>query len=110
MLALSAFLAFLGLLLVVPFMLEAKRRRALVKVDGAYEIERAIVDRKLFEGMTDGQLHQAWGPPDEIAIYSSRRRRRETWLYGGDGKGRFRDHVHIRDGFVVSWKHWRGHG
>ena len=110
MLVLSAFLAFLGLLLVVPFMLEAKRRRALVKVSGAEEIGRAIVERKLFEGMTDRQLHEAWGPPEEIAVYPSRSRRKETWRYGGDGKGRFRDHVHIKDGFVVSWRHWRGHG
>jgi hypothetical protein len=110
MVVLIAFLAFLGLLLIVPFVLEAKRRRALVKVNGSYEIDRAIIDRKLFEGMSTRQLHQAWGPPEEIATRPHRSKRRETWLYGGDGKGRFRDHVEVEDGIVVSWKHWRGHG
>ncbi len=110
MVVLFAFLTFLGLLLVVPFMLEAKRRRVLVRLNGAHEIERAIIDRKLFEGMSDRQLHEAWGPPEEIAIHSGRSRRRETWLYGGDGKGRFRDHIYVEDGTVMSWKHWRGHG
>ncbi len=110
MIVLFAFLAFLGLLLVVPFLLEAKWRRELVRLDGADEMERAIVDRRLFHGMSDGQLRQAWGSPEEIAIHASRRRRKETWLYGGDGRGRFRDHVHIEDGLVKSWKHRRGHG
>ena len=110
MVGLFAFLAFLGLLLVAPFMLGTKRRRALVRVNGAEEIERAIIDRKLFEGMSDRQLRESWGPPEEIAIHSGRRRHRETWLYRGDGKGRFRDHIHVEDGIVTSWKHWRGHG
>ncbi len=110
MVVLAFFLAFLGLLLIVPFVLESKRRRVLVKVSGAQEVERAIVDRKLFEGMSERQLHQAWGPPEEIAVHPSRRKRKETWLYRGDGKGRFRDHVHVEDGIVVSWQHWAGHG
>ena len=110
MVILFSFLIFLGLLLIVPFMLESKRRRALVRLNGPHEIERAIVDRKLFEGMSDRQLHRAWGPPEEIAIHPGRSKRRETWLYGGDGKGRFRDHIHIEDGVVTMWKHWRGHG
>ncbi len=110
MVVLFAFLAFLGLLLIVPFVLEAKRRRVLVKVDGTHDIDRAIIDRRLFEGMSEGQLHQAWGPPEEIATHGHRRKRKETWLYGGDGRGRFRDHVHVEDGVVVSWKQRRGHG
>ena len=105
-----AFLAFMGMLLVVPFMLEGKRRRALVRLDGPHQIERAIVDRKLFEGMSDRQLHEAWGPPEEIAIDPHGRVRKETWLYGGDGRGRFRDHIHLHDGVVVKWKQLRVHG
>ncbi len=110
MVVLLSFLTFLGLLLVVPFMLDTKRRRALVRLNGPHEVERAIIDRKLFEGMSERQLQQAWGPPEEIAIHPSRSRRKETWLYGGDGQGRFRDHVYVEDGIVMSWKHWRGHG
>ncbi len=110
MVVLFAFLVFLGLLLIVPFMLEAKWSRELVRLDRPDEIERAVVDRKLFEGMSDRQLQQAWGQPEEIATHGGRRKRLEVWLYGGDGKGRFRDHVHVRGGVVVAWEHWRGHG
>lgn len=110
MVVLLAFLAFLGLLLIVPFVLEAKRGRALAKVSGSYEIDRAIIDRKLFEGMSERQLQQAWGPPEEIATQPHRSKRKEIWLYRGDGTGRFRDHVYVEDGIVVSWKHWAGHG
>ena len=103
MVFLIAFLVFLGLLLIVPFVLEAKRKRSLVKVDGVFEVDRAIIDRKLFEGMSQRQLHQAWGAPEEIATHPRRSKRKETWLYGGDGRGRFRDHVNVEDGIVVSW-------
>ncbi len=110
MVVLFAFLIFLGLLLLVPFILESKRRRALVKVDGVYDEDRAIIDRRLFEGMSDRQLRQAWGPPEEIATHGHSRKRKETWLYGGDGNGRFRDHVDVEDGIVVSWKQRRTGG
>ena len=103
MVFLIAFLVFLGLLLIIPFVLEAKRKRALVKVDGSYDVDRAIIERKLFHGMSQRQLHQAWGAPEEIATHPRRSKRKETWLYGGDGRGRFRDHVHVEDGIVVSW-------
>ncbi len=110
MVVLFAFLAFLGLLIVVPFMFGVKRRRALVKVTSDYEVDRAIIERKLFEGMSQRQLHQAWGPPEEIVVHPGRSKRRETWLYGGDGRGRFHHHVQVEDGIVVKWKHGRGNG
>lgn len=110
MVLLVAFLVFLGLLLIVPLVLETKRRRKLLRLNGRNEIERALVDRKLFEGMSDRQLHQAWGPPEEIAVHPHRNKRKETWLYGGDGRGRFRDHIEIEDGIVMAWKQRRVDG
>ncbi len=110
MLVLAAFLVFLCLLLLVPFWLEAKRRCVLPKASGTYEMDRAIIERRLFEGMSTEQLSQAWGPPEEIVVHRHHGRGKEVWCYGPDGKGRFRDHVHVEDGVVVAWRRRRTHG
>ena len=110
MLVLAAFAVFLCLLLLVPFWLEAKRRCVLPKANGTYEMDRAIIEQKLFEGMSTQQLSQAWGPPEEIAMHRHGGKRKEVWHYGPDGRGRFRDHVHVEEGVVVAWKRRRTHG
>ena len=105
---LFVFLAFLGLLAAVPFWLEANRKRALVRADGHHEASRAIVDRRLFAGMKEAELRQAWGPPEEIETRTVRGGRKETWLYGGIGGRRFRNRVYLENGVLVAWKQRRG--
>jgi hypothetical protein len=54
--------------------------------------------------MTDEQLIESWGIPDDKDTEIKRAMRKETWKYGQIGKNRFSDRIFLENGIVIGWK------
>jgi len=68
------------------------------------QIVAAIMEGKIWQGMSQGQLVDSRGLPDDKdqAVYKTKTK--ETWKYGQTGKNRFRERIYIENGTIVGWK------
>jgi uncharacterized protein len=80
----------------------AERQRLVVKY--GEQAADLILARKVWQGMTDEQLIESWGSPDDKDSEIKRATRKETWKYGQIGKNRFSDRVFLENGIVIGWK------
>lgn len=64
----------------------------------------AIMEGKVWQGMSEAQLIDSRGPPDEKdqAVYKTKIK--QTWKYGRTGKNRFRERIYVENGAIVGWK------
>lgn len=67
------------------------------------EIAERIVRRELWQGQTDGQLHDSLGPPSAVDHMLRGYKKREVWKYGARGANRFRLRIILEDGSVTTW-------
>jgi hypothetical protein len=63
-----------------------------------------ILAHQVWQGMTDEQLTESWGIPDDKDTEIKRATKKETWKYGQIGKNRFSDRVFLENGIVIGWK------
>lgn len=63
-----------------------------------------IMLKKVWQGMSQQQLIDSRGAPEERdqAVYKTKTK--ETWKYGRVGKNRYRERIYVENGTVVGWK------
>ncbi len=68
------------------------------------QIVAAIMEGKIWQGMSEEQLVDSRGLPDDKdqAVYKTKIK--QTWKYGRTGKNRFRERIYIENGTIVGWK------
>jgi len=66
-------------------------------------IVQAILDQKIWEGMTAGHLFDSAGEPETIDQKYMKNKSREIWKYHHEGGNRFLLRVTLENGIVVGW-------
>ncbi|MDB5538089.1 MAG: hypothetical protein JWP26_1770 [Devosia sp.] len=83
--------------------LNARRRiKLLAKYDDQHAVDM-IMSRRIWEGMTQEQLIDAWGRPAEIDERVLKTKTAHVYKYNRSGKASFRDKVKLDDGVVIGW-------
>jgi hypothetical protein len=94
------------LLAVIAFLAwgNAQRRvRLLAKYNDSQAVEM-IMQKRIWEGMSVAQLHDAWGKPAAIDEKVLKTKTTQVFKYNRYGKNRFHDRVKVDDGVVVGWE------
>ena len=81
----------------------AEERQRLVAKYGE-TVADGILRHQVWQGMTEEQLLESWGNPEDRDIEIKRATKKETWKYGEIGKNRFSDRVFLENGIVIGWK------
>jgi hypothetical protein len=68
------------------------------------QIVVAIMGGKIWQGMSQGQLIDSRGPPEDRDQTVYKTKTKQTWKYGRSGKNRFRERIYVENGTVVGWK------
>lgn len=66
-------------------------------------IVQAILDQKIWEGMTAAHLFDSAGEPETIDQKYMKNKSREIWKYHHEGGNRFLLRVTLENGIVVGW-------
>ena len=68
------------------------------------QVVAAIMDGKIWQGMSEEQLIDSRGLPDDRdqAVYKTKIK--ETWKYGRTGRNRFMERIYLENGTIVGWK------
>jgi len=80
------------------------RYRSLLDKYGSAEVAKAIMRRRIWQGMTADQLVDSRGRPVEIGQEIKKQMTRETFKYDQTGRNQFRTRVYVENGVVVGWK------
>ncbi|GAD62009.1 DNA translocase FtsK [Aquipseudomonas alcaligenes] len=67
------------------------------------DIARRIITQTVWEGMTAGQVHDAFGEPEAIDQKYLKRTSREVWKYHAMGANRYASKIILENGLVVGW-------
>jgi hypothetical protein len=68
------------------------------------QIVEAIMEGKIWQGMSQEQLLDSRGQPDDSEQTIYKTKVKLTWKYGRTGKNRFRERIFLENGIVVGWK------
>jgi hypothetical protein len=90
--------------IVVTLLRRWHRRRMLMVKYRDKRIVAAIIDRKVWQGMTQKMLIDSRGDPEDTDETIYKTKTKQTYKYGRTGKNRFRERIYIEDGTVVGWK------
>ena len=80
-----------------------RRRASLIARFGEQDAMR-ILAREVWQGMTEEQLEESWGLPEDRKQELKKTMLRETLKYGQTGKNRFAQWVFLENGIVIGWK------
>jgi hypothetical protein len=58
----------------------------------------------IWQGMSQEQLMDSRGPPEDREQTVYKTKIKQTWKYGRIGKNRFRERIYVENGVVVGWK------
>jgi hypothetical protein len=101
----------IGTVIVVVFLAIAwnrhatkKRREYLFAKYANDVVVQAIMDRKIWQGMTAEQLVDSWGTPVAIDDKVYKTKVVHTYKYIQAGRNRYRSRVKIENGYVVGWE------
>lgn len=97
-------IALIGVAVTVKIYLDAKRRERLMAKYGDARIVEDIMNAKVWQGMSEEQLIDSWGPPAAKDHKIFKTKTSETFKYNMTGKNRFRERVKLENGFVVGWE------
>jgi hypothetical protein len=64
----------------------------------------AIMGGKIWQGMSQEQLVDSRGFPEDRDQTVYKTKTKQTWKYGRSGKNRFRERIYVENGTVVGWK------
>ena len=67
-------------------------------------IVEAIMGGSIWQGMSEDQLMNSRGAPEDKDQTIYKTKKKETWKYGRSGKNRFRERIFVENGIVVGWK------
>jgi hypothetical protein len=68
------------------------------------QIVTGIMGGSVWQGMSQEQLVDSRGQPDDREQTVYKTKTKQTWKYGRTGKNRFRERIYLEDGIVVGWK------
>ena len=68
------------------------------------QIVARIMEGKIWQGMSEEQLVDSRGPPDDRDQEVYKTKIKQTWKYGRAGRNRFRERIYIENGTIVGWK------
>ena len=80
------------------------RWNGLVDRFGSEEYATRIMNKVIWQGMTNEMLIESRGNPDDIDKSVFKTKTRETWKYGKIGKNRYEERIMLENGIVVGWK------
>jgi ribosomal protein L21E len=80
------------------------RYSELMKKYNDQQIVAAIMDGRVWQGMSQEQLIDSRGSPDDKDQTVYKTKTKQTWKYGRIGKNRFRERIYVENGTVVGWK------
>ena len=94
-----AIVAIIGVMLVFGFIKMEKDRVSVAdqKYAGNPELKAALLQKKIWIGMTEDQLIDSWGVPSKRAVRQLKTRIKTTLHYGSYRR------VYLHDGQVTSW-------
>ena len=81
-----------------------KRRADLLAKKGDQSIEDRIMNKKIWQGMSEMQLIDSWGIPVEKGQKLYKTKASEVFKYNQTGKNRFASRVRVENGIVVGWE------
>jgi ribosomal protein L21E len=64
----------------------------------------AIMNGSVWQGMSQEQLVDSRGQPEDKDQIVYKTKTKQTWKYGRVGKNRFRERIYVENGTVVGWK------
>jgi hypothetical protein len=91
------------LAIVLFISLNARRRLKLMAKYNDQQAVDMIMSKRIWEGMTEAQLIEAWGRPAEIDERVLKTKTAHVYKYNRSGKASFRDKVKLDDGVVIGW-------
>ena len=92
------------LAIVVFIGLNARRRlKLMAKYNDQHAVDM-IMSKRIWEGMTEAQLIEAWGRPAEVDERVLKTKIAHVYKYNRSGKASFRDKVKLDDGVVIGWE------
>ena len=92
------------LAIVLVIGLNARRRlKLMAKYNDQHAVDM-IMSKRIWEGMTEAQLIEAWGKPAEIDERVLKTKIAHVYKYNRSGKASFRDKVKLDDGVVIGWE------
>ena len=81
-----------------------KRREYLLAKYHDQVVVNKIMQRLVWQGMTEEQLIDSWGRPAAKGQKIYKTKVTETFKYNQTGKNRFRSRVNVENGIVVGWE------
>lgn len=79
--------------------IKKKRINRIKKYGWSKKVEQAVLNGKIFIGMTKQQVIESWGKPDDINRTVGRWGVHEQWVYGNYGT-----YLYFEDGILTSWQ------
>ena len=80
-----------------------RRLKLMAKYNDQHAVDM-IMSKRIWEGMTEAQLVEAWGKPAEVDERVLKTKTAHVYKYNRSGKASFRDKVKLDDGVVVGWE------
>jgi hypothetical protein len=68
------------------------------------QVVEAIMQNRVWQGMSDEQLIDSRGAPEDKDQTVYKTKTKETWKYGRIGRNRFQERIYVENGTVVGWK------
>ena len=81
-----------------------RRLEKLKRKYGNVDIAINILRGRIWEGMTEEQLLNSWGHPEDRDETVYKTKTVETLKYGREGSNRFKSRVKVENGVVVGWQ------
>ena len=87
----------------IAFLKMKRRERLMLKYNDA-EIVDKIMNKRIWQGMSQEQLIDSWGSPVTKDQKHLKTKTTEIFKYNQTGKNRFSNRVRVENGIVVGWE------
>src|ERR1700683_3812812 len=101
--AVVAIILWIGAIILKKRRLQARYAELMRKYNDD-QIVTAIMSASIWQGMSQEQLVDSRGQPDDRDQTVYKTKTKQTWKYGRIGKNRFRERIYVENGTVVGWK------
>jgi hypothetical protein len=101
--AVVAIILWIGAIILKKRRLQARHAELMRKYNDD-QIVTAIMSGSIWQGMSQEQLVDSRGQPDDRDQTVYKTKTKQTWKYGQTGKNRFRERIYVENGIVVGWK------
>jgi hypothetical protein len=82
----------------------AKKRASLMAKYNSQDVVDAIMDGKIWQGMSAAQLVESWGTPADSDVKVYKTKTTQIYKYNQTGKNRYGSRVRVENDVVVGWE------